>query len=111
VFQVLKNFANSEKAVASGVLVVASSAMVFTGDITPQEWMEYTKMVLGIYVGGKTVQGAVSQLAGRNGAVEAAKAKETEVAATASLEVLTEKVSGNDAAADKALDDKFGDKE
>lgn len=63
---VIKNFANSEKAVAAGLLVVIATVFVFTGRITVQEWMDYTKVLLGIYVAGKTVQGAAAHLgAGR----------------------------------------------
>ena len=57
---IIKNFLNSEKAIASGVLVIASSLMTIAGKLTPQEWMDYTQTLLGIYVGGKTVQGAVA---------------------------------------------------
>lgn len=102
-FGVLKNFLNSEKAVASGMLVVASSVMAVTGQLTPQEWMAYTQTLLGIYVGGKTLQGAASALAGR--------AQANDDAAKAGLSDLNKKLADNDAAADAAVDEKFPDKD
>lgn len=108
-FPVIMNLLNSEKAVASGVLAIGASVMVATGQITPEEWMAYTQTLLGIYVGGKTAQGAVSAIAGRTQSGEARKAKESEKRARAELKVLKEKIGGNDALADAALDEKFGD--
>lgn len=104
-FQVLRNLINSEKAVTSGVLVLASSVMVITGELTPQEWMAYTQTVLGIYIGGKTVQGAVSTLSGRS---QGDRAKENEKQARAGIEAFDKIISANDAAADAAIDAKFG---
>lgn len=104
--QVMKNLINSEKAVASGVLVVASSVMVFTGEITAHEWMEYTKTLLGIYVGGKTLQGAANVFAHRDG--EKAKAQANEQQAKQELEGLKGKLESNDSAAETAMAQKFG---
>jgi hypothetical protein len=71
---VIKNFVNSEKAVAAGVLVIAATVFVFTNRITVQEWMDYTEILLAIYVGGKAVQGAASAFkGGGNQAREAAE--------------------------------------
>lgn len=107
---VIKNLMNSEKAVASGVLVLASSVMVLTGELTPQEWMAYTQTLLGIYVGGKTAQGIASAMSGRKQSEEAKAAKENEAQALASLETLKEEIANNDSAADDAVDAKFGKK-
>lgn len=64
---VLKNFANSEKAVAAGMLVIVATVFAFLGRITVDEWMDYTQILLAIYVGGKAVQGAAAQIgAGRS---------------------------------------------
>lgn len=106
---VIMNLLNSEKAIASGVLVVASGVMVATGQITPEQWMAYTQTLLGIYVGGKTVQGAVAGLTGRSQSSEAMKAKANEKQARAELKDLKAKIDSNDAAADAAVDEKFGD--
>ncbi len=110
-FNVIKNLMSSEKAVASGVLVLASSVMVLTGELTPQEWMEYTQTLLGIYVGGKTVQGVAAAMSGRKQSEEAKTAKANEAQALAALETLKEKIAGNDSAADDAVDAKFGKKD
>ena len=63
---IIKQFLNSEKAVASGLAVIAATVFVFLGKISAQEWMSYSQVVLGIYVGGKSVQGAVTALALKN---------------------------------------------
>lgn len=58
-FGALKALSNSEKAVAIGVLVIAATAMVFTGHLTTDQWIDYTEFMAVTYVGGKTVQGAM----------------------------------------------------
>ena len=95
--QVLKDLGSSEKAVVSILTVMVATALVFTGKITVQQWMDYTQVILGIYVAGKTVQGAASALGRGNTALEA----QAERAGTA------EAVAANDAAADQALRDRF----
>jgi hypothetical protein len=95
---VIKNFLNSEKAVASGVLVAASSILAALGHMPIDDWQSYTLTCLGIYTGGKTLQGAAAKLA------EAKKAPEQSAA-------LRNRLVDNDAKADAALDAKFGDKE
>jgi hypothetical protein len=65
VFGALKALSNSEKAVAVGALVLAATVMVFTGHLTVDQWIEYTEWMAVIYVGGKTVQGAVSTMAAK----------------------------------------------
>jgi hypothetical protein len=59
---VLRAFLHSEKAVASGLLVVVVTIFVALGVVTPQQWMDYTQVVLGIYVSGKTIQGATAAI-------------------------------------------------
>lgn len=73
---VLKSFLNSEKAVASGVLVIAATVLVAVGKITVQEWMDYTEVLLGIYVGGKALQGSAAAIAAARKPPEAAAAPE-----------------------------------
>jgi hypothetical protein len=108
-FGVIKNFLNSEKAIASGALVIAASAMVVVGKLTPQEWMDYTQTLLGIYVGGKTVQGAIASLGGKEAGKVAAEAKQNETEAVEKLEELRRWIAANDAEADAAIAAKFGD--
>jgi hypothetical protein len=56
----IKALFSSEKAIAAGVLVIISTLFVVLGKMTVAQWNEYTLWALGIYTGGKTVQG-VSQ--------------------------------------------------
>jgi len=97
---VIKQFMNSEKAVAAGVLVAVSTVFVFLDKITVAQWMSYTQVLLGIYVGGKAIQGAAAAVSG--GQAEAAQAKAELIKMRAALD-------NNDAAADAALADKFED--
>lgn len=106
-FNVIKSFLNSEKAIASGVLVLASSAMVAIGKISPTEWMAYTQTLLGIYVAGKTVQGGVAAHAGAKASTLAAQADADQ--ARADLASLKQVIGENDAAAAAALEEKFGE--
>jgi hypothetical protein len=62
---VAKQLLGSEKAVAAGLLVVGVTVLCALGRITPQEWMDYTKFVLGIYVAGKTVTAAAEHMSKR----------------------------------------------
>jgi hypothetical protein len=100
----LVNLLHSEKAVTSGLLVLAASAMAMTGQITTEQWMDYTQTLLGIYIGGKTVQGAVSTIAGRK---TAELAEQNKARASESLRQLSADVASNDARAVAALDEKF----
>lgn len=61
--QVIKDFLASEKAVATGLLVIASTVFVLMGKISFPDWQLYTQNVLGIYVVGKTVQGTAALFA------------------------------------------------
>ncbi len=92
--QVIRNFVNSEKAVATGLLVIASSVLTAMGQMSIDQWMGYTQVMAGIYVGGKSVQGAAAALSG------AKKANEEN-------EQLRAELAKNDAGADAALDEKF----
>lgn len=95
--QILKNFLNSEKAVASAVPLIIATVFVFTGRITEQQWMNFAMAITGIYTAGKTAHGVASEVSG------AKKAK-------SELAELKDKVSSNDAVADSALDAKFEEK-
>lgn len=64
-FGALKALANSEKAIAVGVLVIAATAMVFTGHLDVEHWLDYTETLAMIYVGGKTIQGTAQVIAQR----------------------------------------------
>lgn len=59
----LTNFWHSEKGLAGAVLIVAATVLVALGHMTVDAWDGYTKWIFGIFVAGKTVQGAVSTMA------------------------------------------------
>jgi hypothetical protein len=97
---VLKNLLNSEKAVVTGLLVIAASVLAGLGKMSIDQWISYSQWMAGIYVGGKSIQGAA-------GAISNAKTnKAIAEAAMGELAILTTKISANDAAADAAADNK-----
>lgn len=61
----LKNLLNSEKAFAGGVLIICATVLVAVGDMSISDWQDYTKWIFGIYVFGKTTQGAVASVVGK----------------------------------------------
>jgi len=65
---VISSLFSSEKFVVCFVLIVAASVMLAMGKITPDQWMTFAKVMGGIYVAGKTVQGSVSLFAPKDGA-------------------------------------------
>lgn len=62
---VLKNLANSEKAVFCVGLIAAASVLTIMGEMTVVEWQDYTKWLAGIFVGGKAIEGAAAKMAQR----------------------------------------------
>ncbi len=62
---VVKQLLGSEKALASGFLLIAATIFAALGRIDAVQWMDYTQVILGIYVGGKAIQGAAATLADR----------------------------------------------
>jgi hypothetical protein len=60
------NLWNSEKGLAGGLLIVAATVLVALGHLPSEAWIEYTKWIFGIFVAGKTVQGAVSTISGKS---------------------------------------------
>lgn len=59
----IKALLASEKAIAGGVLIIASLVLVILGQMTVPEWQSYSRDIFIVYVSGKTVQGAVSSIA------------------------------------------------
>lgn len=95
-FNVLKNLANSEKAVVVGVLIIAASVLTALGKMTIDQWINYSQLMAGIYVGGKSIQGAASVLS---------NAKTHRIVAEAAmieLEEMRAALGENDDAADAA---------
>ena len=87
---ILKNFLNSEKAVASAVPLIIATVFVFTGKITYQQWMNFAETLTAIYVGGKALHGAAA-------AVGTSKERVT---------ALEARLDANDNAANAALEEK-----
>jgi len=98
---VLKNLVNSEKAVVVGALIIAATVLVILNKLSIPEWLEYTQVLAGIYVGGKAIQGAASAVASGSAAKAEAAAVHVELAK------LRTAIAGSDAAADAALAEKF----
>jgi len=65
--QVLANLLSSEKGVMALLVIVATAVLAALGRIEPttEQWLEYSTIWLGIYTGGKTIQGAASAIANR----------------------------------------------
>ncbi len=57
---VIKNFINSEKAVAVGLLVIGATVLTALGNMSIEQWTSYTKWMATLYVGGKTAHGVAS---------------------------------------------------
>lgn len=92
---VIKSFLNSEKGVFAYLLpMIGVTVLAALSKISAQQWVEYAILFSGIYTGGKAIQGAGAAI----GDGKAAKAE---------IEVLKAKLASNDAAADKALAEKF----
>lgn len=81
---VLRNLANSEKAIFVGMLIIAASVLAGMGKMTMDQWIAYTEWMAVTYVAGKTIQGTA--LAIRNGQKNSSG--------------LQKKLSASDAAAD-----------
>ena len=76
---VVKNFVNSEKAVAVGLLVIGATVLAAIGTMTIEQWMGYTKWMATVYVGGKTAHGIAATIAGaKSGVSDAAAARNDE---------------------------------
>lgn len=98
---VLKSFFNSEKGVFAYLIpMIVLSVLVILGKITVDQYIEYMTYLVGIYTGGKAIQGA-------GAAIGDSKSKALSNEAKAAVEALKSAVSSNDAAVDAALEEKF----
>jgi len=88
---VIKNLTNSEKAIFVGLLIVAATVLAAMGKMTIDAWIDYTKFMAATYVAGKTIQGTASVI--KNGQKDSSDLKK--------------EVSASDAAADRAVLEKF----
>jgi len=62
---VISNLLNSEKGVMGLALLVGVTILAGLGRVTPDDWLSYTQWIFGIYVGGKSIQGAATAIANR----------------------------------------------
>lgn len=62
---------NSEKGLFGLALIIGCTVLTAIGKVPPDTWISYTQWIFGIYVGGKTIQGAASALAARPAAASA----------------------------------------
>lgn len=85
--------------------MIASSVFVAMGKINFQEWMDYTQVLLGIYVGGKALQGSVSAATGAGDAKKMAREAHEE------NKKLRAALAANDGTAEEAMDEKFGEED
>lgn len=74
----IKALLSSEKAIAGGVLIICATVLCALGMLAVPEWQVYTRDIFLIYVGGKTVQGAVSVIAAAKAAPEVKVEAKTE---------------------------------
>ncbi len=97
---VVKNFINSEKAVAVGLLVIGATVLTALGDMSIVQWTDYTKWMATLYVGGKTAHGVAAVIVnGKTTAKEVSPVATTEVppvATSSEIAVLTGKDSERD---------------
>jgi len=73
---VLSNFLNSEKGVAFLLVYLGAIGLTALGRIEPTtaQWLDNTTLWLGIYTGGKAIQGAASLISHRPAASPATTA-------------------------------------
>lgn len=99
--ELLKSFFNSEKGVFAYLLpMIVISVLVVMGKITVEQYIEYMTYLVGIYTGGKAIQGAGAAIGNSSNKAFVAEVK-------ADIETLKSKIGSNDAAADAALEEKF----
>ncbi len=63
--QVIKNFLSSEKGVIALALLIGATVLVSIDKMAIAEWQSYSIWIFGIYTGGKSIQGAAANLAGK----------------------------------------------
>lgn len=92
----LKDFFYSEKGVwAYLVPMLGATAMLVQGSIGADQWLDFAKVMAGIYVSGKTIQG---------GAKAFADARQVATGSRAELDALKEKLATNDKTIDELID-------
>jgi len=98
--QVIKDMFHSEKGVfAYLLLLIVESVFLILGKISYAEWQEFSLYLAGIYVGGKTIQGAAATVASGK-STDAATVRE-------GFDMFRDMLAKNDSEVDAALDEKF----
>lgn len=79
----ITDFFHSEKGLW-GFLVpmIGATAMLIQGSVDAQQWMDFAKVLAGIYVGGKSIQGGAQALANARQAAAGAREGLAELEAT-----------------------------
>ncbi len=54
----------SERGLVAIVLILAMSTLTAMGNFTGEQWLDYTKWIATVYIGSKTITGAVVAIAG-----------------------------------------------
>jgi HPt (histidine-containing phosphotransfer) domain-containing protein len=91
----LKDFFGSEKGVWGLLLpMLGASGMLIAGELDAQQWIDFTQVMVGIYVGGKTVQGSAAAFSSSRQVAGAAREEQ---------KLLEEKLAKNDAQIDKLV--------
>lgn len=69
----LKDLWQSERGLVAIALIAATTVMTFTGRMTVEQWLEYTKWIFAMYAAAKTVTGAVAMATAAPGDTTAPK--------------------------------------
>ena len=98
----IKDLFHSEKGLWAFLLpMVGATVMLGTGSVSAQQWLDFAKIMSGIYVSGKTIQG---------GAKVFAESRQIGPAAQKKLSELEDRVRANDAVVDRAIAELKGKK-
>ncbi len=84
--QVIKQLLNSEKAVTIGLLIICATVLAGMRLINWVEWQDYTMKLAGLYIFGKTIQGAADTLSRRTVDVNRTERKSVKVDSTTTNE-------------------------
>lgn len=71
----IKDLFNSERGLIGLLLILGATTLAILGKMPVAEWETYSQIIFGVYVGGKTITGAVGMLTGKADAPADAAAK------------------------------------
>jgi hypothetical protein len=91
----IKDFFGSEKGIWGFLIpMLGATGMLIGGEVDAQQWMDFAKVMTGIYVSGKTVQGVGGKLADSRAVAKAAREDRA---------ILEEKIAKSDALVDELI--------